>query len=99
MLVMTPGPVSSEMWRAVTGNRRDVHLASLRAAGERASPADSLAQRAGKPSVGGDMAAFSPSSGFQRELPPMWSPLPMRKFGVCPSGVGRVSDGEDGQIL
>ena len=99
MSVATPGPISWETWCAVTGNRRNVRLASLSAAEERASPADSLAQRTKKPPAGGDMAAFSPPSGFQRGLPPMWSPRSMRKYGVGPSVAGRVLEEEYGQKL
>ena len=94
MLVVAPEPVSWEMWCAAAGNHQTVHLASMRAVDERASPVDSLAQPAKKPSAGDDVAAFSSSSGFRRELLPMWSP-----FGVGPSVAGQVSEEEYGQIL
>ena len=99
MVVLTPEPVSWDMWCSVTGNHRNVHLASLQPVGDCKSPADSLAQRAKKPSAGGDMAAFSPVSGLQRELPPRWSPGTIDEFHVGPHLAGRVAREEYGQIL
>ena len=99
MLVLTPEPASWGTWCSVIGNRRNAHMASVRAVGDRKSPADPSAQRAKLRSAGGDMAAFSPASGMKRELPTMWPPRTTRQLGVGPSLGGRIVEEKYGRIL
>ena len=73
-------------------------MASLQAADDRKSAAGSLAQRAKQPSAGGDMAAFSPASGTQRELPTIGYPRAIRQLGGGPLLDGRIVEEKYGQI-
>ena len=69
MLGMTPEPVLWPTWQAAVNKPRDVRAYLFECVGDRGTPVDCLARRAKPPSAGGQMVAYSPSTGEKLSLP------------------------------
>ena len=69
-LLMVPEPITAELWRAVSGNLRNVKLTRLSDIDGAGDADASLAQRAKQPSAGGIMKVFSSKTGMRRNVEP-----------------------------
>ena len=92
-LLMAPEPVSAELWRAVSGNLRNVKMTLLTEVDRIGDTQVSLAQRAKQPSAGGVMTIFSSKSGTRRHVTPLGTEDSMREQDVDRA----VPDGNAGE--
>ena len=88
MLLLTPEPVSWELWLAATANQPNVNLASMEEVDKFNEPLESLSWRAKIKSAGGAIVAYSSQNTMPRDVNPTWSSSTARSRKV-----GRLVDG------
>ena len=99
MLLLTPEPVSWELWLAVTANQRNVNLASLEEADKFNDPLESLSQRAKRESAGGSISAYSSRNSSPCDVNPMWASGAACSRKLGPFVNGRIAHEEWAQVL
>ena len=90
LLLLTPEPVTWELWSAVMADLRNVNLASLEKVDGLDDPLESLPQRAKRKSVGGQMAVYASKNSPQCAFRPMWPTSTARARKMGPLVDGRV---------
>ena len=70
-MLMVPEPIAAELWRAASGNLRNVKMARLSEVDRIGDAQVSPAQLAKQPSASGAMAIFSPKTGTRRHVSPL----------------------------
>ena len=70
-VAMTPEPISWELWLPASGNHRNAKRVSLANVDKLEFPVESLPQRSGQPSAGGEMVACSSKSWAKRDFAPV----------------------------
>ena len=94
MLLMTPEPVSRQLWAALAANQRNTNLASMEEVGKFNHPSGSSSQRAKQKSAGGNMGAYSSKDSTPCDVNPMWSSSAARSRKVGPIVDGRIVNEE-----
>ena len=90
LLLMTPEPVSWDIWLAVLSNLRNVNFASLAEVDKLGAPLESLSQRAKQGPPGGTMAIYASKNSAQCTVGPMWLLDTVRQLGAGPLVGGQI---------
>ena len=94
LLLLTPAPVSWDLWLGVSPNLRSANFASLAEVDKSDDPAESPSQRAKQTSPGGTMAAHASKNSAQRRANHTWPPKSVRERKVGPMVGGLILSGE-----